>query len=83
MIYTIYDFDLGYEERFDTLEGFKKGVLNRSFQFREDELLEYNNFIKQYKEWKQQVDNATADNIVSVANEFLNLFGYDADNYED
>lgn len=83
MIYTIHDFDLGYEERFDTLEDFKKGMLNRSFQFREDEHPEYNNFIKQYKEWKQQVDNATADNIVPVANEFLNLFDYDAGKYED
>ena len=39
--------------------------------------------MKQYEEWEQQVDNATADNIVPVANEFLNLFDYDADKYED
>ena len=49
----------------------------------DDQDPEYPNYMKQYDKWEQQVDNATADIIISVANEFLYLFDYDADKYED
>ena len=84
--YLLHDMELGDEEEFDTLEDFKLRLVSKLFQFGEgedDQDPEYPNYMKQYEEWEQQVDNATADNIVLVANEFLNLFDYDADKYED
>lgn len=84
--YLLHDLELGDEEEFDTLEDFKLRLVSKLFQFGEgedDQDPEYPNYMKKYEEWEQQVDNATADNIVSVANEFLNLFDYDADKYED
>lgn len=86
MTYTLHDMELGDEEEFDTLEDFKLRLVSKLFQFGEgedDRDPEYPNYMKRYEEWQQQVDNATADNIVPVANEFLNLFDYDADKYED
>ena len=86
MTYTLYDMELGDEEEFDTLEDFKLKLVSKLFQFGEgedDQDPEYPNYMKQYDKWEQQVDNATADNIISVANEFLCLFDYDADKYED
>ena len=84
--YLLHDMELGDEEEFDTLEDFKLKLVSKLFQFGEgedDRDPEYPNYMKQYEEWERQVDNATADNIVPVANEFLNLFDYDADKYED
>ena len=84
--YLLHDMELSDEEEFDTLEDFKLRLVSKLFQFGEgedDQDLEYPNYMKQYEEWEQQVDNATADSIVPVANEFLNLFDYDADKYED
>ena len=84
--YLLHDMELSDEEEFDTLEDFKLRLVSKLFQFGEgedDQAPEYPNYMKQYEEWEQQVDNATADNIVPVANEFLNLFDYDADKYED
>ena len=84
--YLLHDMELGDEEEFDTLEDFKLKLVSKLFQFGEgedDQDLEYPNYRKQYEEWEQQVDSATADNIVSVANEFLYLFDYEADKYED
>ena len=84
--YLLHDLELGDEEEFDTLEDFKLKLVSKLFQFGEgedDRDPEYPNYMKQYEEWERQVDNATADNIVPVANEFLNLFDYDADKYED
>ena len=84
--YLLHDMELGDEEEFDTLEDFKLKLVSKLFQFGEgedDQDLEYPNYRKRYEEWEQQVDSATADNIVSVANEFLYLFDYEADKYED
>ena len=84
--YLLHDMELGDEEKFDTLEDFKLRLVSKLFQFGEgenDQDPEYPNYMKQYDKWEQQVDNATADNIISVANEFLYLFDYDADKYED
>lgn len=84
--YLLHDMELGDEEELDTLEDFKLRLVSKLFQFGEgedDQDPEHPNYMKQYEEWEQQVDNATADNIVPVANEFLNLFDYDADKYED
>lgn len=84
--YLLHDMELGDEEEFDTLEDFKLKLVSKLFQFGEgedDQDPEYSNYMKRYEEWEQQVDNATADNIIPVANEFLNLFDYDADKYED
>ena len=84
--YLLHDLELGDEEEFDTLEDFKLKLVSKLFQFGEgedDQDPEHPNYMKQYEEWEQQVDNATADSIVPVANEFLNLFDYDADKYED
>ena len=86
MTYTLHDMELGDEEEFDTLEDFKLRLVSKLFQFGEgedDQDPEYPNYMKQYDKWEQQVDNATADNIISVANEVLYLFDYDADKYED
>ena len=84
--YLLHDMELSDEEEFDTLEDFKLRLVSKLFQFGEgedDQDPEYPNYMKQYDKWEQQVDNATADNIISVANEFLYLFDYDADKYED
>lgn len=83
--YLLHDMELGDEEEFDTLEDFKLRLVSKLHQFSEgedDQEPEYLNYMEQYDEWEQQVDNATADNVVSEANKFLNLFDYDADKYE-
>ena len=84
--YLLHDVELGDEEEFGTLEDFKLRLVSKLFQLGEgedDQDPKYPNYMKQYDKWEQQVDNATADNIISVANEFLYLFDYDADKYED
>ena len=79
MVYTLNDLETGNVEEEYNLEDVKVRLSSKIYQFRvgeDDRDPDYENYMKQYDEWEQQVESATADNIIEIANEFLSLFDY-------